>query len=232
MTSPSTFFRGQVGDGREQRLLEHVVAEAEPGNPKSVLDVIDRYTASKGTWFMNIGDDKGPILDSVVERSNPRLALELGAYCGYSAVRIASRMKDPNGLLISIEMNPQNVQIARKMVEIAGLSDRVRVLEGTLESCLAELKSIIRDELQLSAIDLVFIDHNKNVYLKDYLQLKEEGLLKSGSVIVADNMGFPGSPSFWRYLKKNAQELHTVEHRCKFEYIGWISDIVTVSTCV
>jgi catechol O-methyltransferase len=36
----------------------------------------------------NVGDVKGKILDDALLKKNPKYALELGAYCGYSAVRI------------------------------------------------------------------------------------------------------------------------------------------------
>ena len=42
--------------------------------------------------MMNVGDEKGEILDRAIERSSPRLLLELGTYCGYSALRMARVM--------------------------------------------------------------------------------------------------------------------------------------------
>jgi predicted O-methyltransferase YrrM len=36
-----------------------------------------------------VGDVKGDYLDKVVKEKNPKFAVELGAYCGYSAIRIA-----------------------------------------------------------------------------------------------------------------------------------------------
>lgn len=40
--------------------------------------------------MMNLGDLKGKELDKVVKSKDPKLLLELGTYCGYSAVRFFS----------------------------------------------------------------------------------------------------------------------------------------------
>jgi catechol O-methyltransferase len=38
--------------------------------------------------MMNVGAEMGAILDRAVERARPRQVLELGTYCGYSALRM------------------------------------------------------------------------------------------------------------------------------------------------
>ena len=35
--------------------------------------------------MINVGDEKGEILDAAIRRAEPRRLLELGTYCGYSA---------------------------------------------------------------------------------------------------------------------------------------------------
>ena len=51
--------------------------------------------------------------------------LELGTYCGYSAVRIASLLP-PNSRLITMEFNPVFAAIARQVIAWAGVEDKVR----------------------------------------------------------------------------------------------------------
>ena len=74
----------QVGDGREEALASHVLAHARPGDLDDNIRVIDDFCATRSV-LINIGDEKGEILDRAVQRSSPRLLLELGTYCGYSA---------------------------------------------------------------------------------------------------------------------------------------------------
>lgn len=66
----------------------------------------------------------GSILDSVLSEVNPSTVLELGTYCGYSAVRIA-RLLSPGTKLITVEFNPANAAIARQVIAYAGLQEQV-----------------------------------------------------------------------------------------------------------
>jgi predicted O-methyltransferase YrrM len=38
--------------------------------------------------FQNVNEEKGKILDEVVIKQRPKVIIELGAYCGYSAIRM------------------------------------------------------------------------------------------------------------------------------------------------
>lgn len=64
-------------------------------------------------------------MDSVLREQRPSVLLELGAYCGYSAVRMA-RLLLPGARLLTIELNPEYAAITQQMVEFAGLQDKVR----------------------------------------------------------------------------------------------------------
>tara|TARA_R110002050_G_scaffold34295_7_gene86641 strand:- start:1799 stop:2116 length:318 start_codon:yes stop_codon:yes gene_type:complete len=69
---------------------------------------------------------KGKILDSAIKLVKPSTVLELGTYLGYSAVRIG-RLLPAGSRLYTLEKFAANVDIARKIIEIAGLSGKVKV---------------------------------------------------------------------------------------------------------
>jgi len=220
---------GQAGDGREKALLDHVLQTAERGNPQSVLQAIDSYSR-RTSWLMNIGDDKGPFLDSAIAKYSPRVALEIGTYCGYSAVRIASQMQRPRSMLLAVEMGPLNCQIATQIIDHAGLFSKVRVVEGKFDERLGTVKQFL-EEMDAPFFEFVFLDHWKNRYMPDYLLLKEQGLIRKGSGIFADNMGpLMGPADFKKYVKTHPEELETQELKSNHEYIRWMPDSVTVST--
>src|SRR6201992_4088810 len=79
---------GQIGDGREAAAVEYVVKNARAGDIDDALATIDKFAYEKSI-LINVGDEKGLLLDAAVRRANPALALELGTYCGYGALRIA-----------------------------------------------------------------------------------------------------------------------------------------------
>src|SRR3989442_6950607 len=78
----------QVGDGREARLAEYVFARARHGDAADVIRVIDEFGYNQSI-LINVGDEKGRILDAAVAKARPARVLELGTYCGYNALRMA-----------------------------------------------------------------------------------------------------------------------------------------------
>ncbi len=179
---------------------------------------------------MNVGDEKGAILDDAVVRVKPRRVLELGTYCGYSALRIVRAMS-ADGHLYTVEFNSANAAIARRILDHAGVGERVTILVGTLSDGGSTLRTL-REEHGFTpgSVDFVFIDHAKEEYLPDLRRILDEGWLHPGSVVVADNVKFPGAPEFRAYLKaQEGRTFRTVEHETRVEYQSVLKDIVTVS---
>lgn len=85
---------GQIGDGREAAAVDYVLAHAGAGNIDDVLATIDKFAYEK-SMLINVGDEKGTLLDAAVRRADPALALELGTYLGYGALRIARAAPRP-----------------------------------------------------------------------------------------------------------------------------------------
>jgi len=218
---------GHSPDCRERALLNYVLQNAEKGNAESVLGAIETY--AQHTWLMNIGKEKSSVLDAAVQRFDPKVALELGTYCGYSAIRIASKMTKPDSKLVSIEMSPQNCSVARAIIDHAGLSLKVKVMEGTLADKLEELDEFLEEERH-PYFEFIFLDHSKQCYLSDFLLLKERGMLGKGTGIVANSstVGFPGASDFFTYLRSHPEELETEEHKCSVDPLSLPSP-VTVS---
>ncbi|TEA23402.1 hypothetical protein DBR06_SOUSAS910065, partial [Sousa chinensis] len=188
-----------MGNSKEQRILHHVLQHAVAGDPQSVLDAIDAYCSQK-EWAMNVGDKKGQIVDTVLREQRPSVLLELGAYCGYSAVRMA-RLLLPGARLLTIELNPDYAAITQQMVDFAGLQDRVTVVVGASEDIIPQLKK----KYDVDTVDMVFLDHWKDRYLPDMLLLEECGLLRKGTVLLADNVICPGTPEFLEYVRGNSR---------------------------
>jgi catechol O-methyltransferase len=170
--------RGEDRDVR-RAALAHVRATVPPGDPVALLAELDDFARCR-RFLMNIGDRKGPLLGALV-RGLPEGArvLEIGAFVGYSAVLIA-RALPPGGRLVSVECNPVAAQVAGDMVAHAGLAERVELRCGD---------SAVEIPALRTPFDLVFIDHCNKLYLRDLQALEAQGLLRRGSVVVADNVG-------------------------------------------
>jgi catechol O-methyltransferase len=219
----------QVGDGREEALAHYVVENAKRGDPEDVIRVIDEFCVNR-SFMINVGDEKGEILDRAVRRASPHLLLELGTYCGYSALRM-SRVMPAGARLCSIEFSSANASIARRILDHAGIGDEVSVVEGTLGdggSTIERLRS--EHGLDEGAVDFVFLDHDKDAYLPDLERILDERWLHRGSIVVADNVRFPGAPKYRSYLEaQQGQSWDTIEHDTHVEYQSLIKDLVLES---
>ncbi|XP_037535217.1 catechol O-methyltransferase B [Nematolebias whitei] len=182
---------------RPQRLLAAVQKDATRGDPRSVVQAIDHFCRQK-EWAMNVGDEKGRILDSVVSEVNPGVVLELGTYCAYSTVRIASLLP-PHARLITLEFNPDYAAVARQVIAWAGLEDKIQLVVGASGDWIPKLK----EQFGVKTLDLVFLDHWKDRYLPDTKLMEECGLLRKGSILLADNVICPGTPDYLEYVRNS-----------------------------
>jgi predicted O-methyltransferase YrrM len=50
---------------------------------------------------------------------------------------------------------------------------------------------------------MIFLDHEKTVYLQDFHLLESYGVIKKGTIVIADNIIYPGVPNYLSYFKTN-----------------------------
>ncbi|KAI1893954.1 hypothetical protein AGOR_G00128970 [Albula goreensis] len=207
-----------TGLSREERAFQYVLTNATPGDPDSILDAFDQW-CSKVEFISNIGPKKGLVLDKLLKENCPITVLELGAHCGYSTVRIA-RSLSIGARLYSVEMDERNALVAEKIIRLAGFDD------DTVELIVSPSDEVIprlREDFGVERLDFVFMDHWKRCYLPDLQLLEGSGLLGEGTIILADNVIFPGAPNFLRHVKKSGLYEYRV-HRATLEYIRGIRD--------
>src|SRR6201988_2150068 len=155
---------GQMGDGREEAMADYVIANAPAGDVDAAIDAIDNFAYDKSI-LMNVGDEKGQLLDTAVKRANPKLAMELGAYCGYSGLRIARAA--PGAKVFSTKKPGPNPSVPGRVWTPAGLADRVTCINGTVGDG-TTLEVLAKDYgFTEGCLDFVFLDHWKDVYLDE-----------------------------------------------------------------
>jgi len=181
-------------NGTEDALYHYVAGKAVEGDVAAILKTIDDFCYTQH-WMMHIGDQKLEYLRSSLDmarESNPSqlCVTELGSYCGYSAIYLGSLLdKNRGDRLFCIEADPKCVGWTRRMIKYANLHDVVTVVATP-----ASEVNTWRSELSKGHIDVLFIDHDKSQYLNDLLRIEQAGLLKSGAVVVADNVLSFGIP--------------------------------------
>lgn len=162
------------------------------------MDVLSEMekTARKG-YLPSIGPVKGKIIGDIIKKHKPKRILEIGTLHGYSAILMANfllSINDNDGndnatkeiIVICLEIDKNLANIAKKNIEKAGLSDKIKVINGDALEIIPKLKNNNNNHYRF---DLVFIDAVKNQYL-EYLKLVEKNDLmnKEAAVVVADNV--------------------------------------------
>jgi len=174
--------------GRERQLLIHVINTAKEEDANSVLEAMDTFWgktfAMEGTSSWSV---RGEMVDKVILDKKPTKCLEIGTYCGYSALRIGKTLPE-DGLLVSIEVDPLFAAIATKIIEFAGLATKVKVLMGTVESQSARIARKFGKE----TADFVLCDHSKALFVPDLKTLEDRGVVGPGTVVMGDTTVYPG----------------------------------------
>lgn len=153
------------------------------GSPQKVLEAIDEYGRIK-KYLMNVGEFKAKIVCDLIKEVKPQVMVELGGYCGYSAIAFGAALREAGGRrYYSLEYNPEFGAVISSLVDLAGLSDIVKIEIGASSSSLRRLHM----DGTLNKIDLVFLDHVKPLYTPDLRLCEELGLVGPGSWLAADN---------------------------------------------
>ncbi|MCP5059071.1 MAG: O-methyltransferase [bacterium] len=203
---------------RPLQARDYVAAHAKQGDPDDVLRTLDRF-ARDTRFLMNVGPEKGPLLFELIARlPRPARVLELGAFCGYSAIMITNQL-GPGSSLVSVEKSPEATEASRDNVAIAGLAEQVEIIEGSSSDRIPTLEG---------PFHLVFLDHWKDLYLPDLKLLEAHQLLAPGCIVMADNVGpLFGAEPYLSYVRSCGR--YDSENRpAKLEYSD-LPDAVEIS---
>lgn len=176
--------------------------ESIRNNPASVLAAIDDFARTK-KYLMNVGEDKGRIVTDLIAEVKPSVMVELGGYIGYSCILFGAAVRKAGGQrYFSLERNPEFAAVISSLVDLAGLSDTVKVIVGSSEASIRRLHS----DGTLSHLDMLFLDHYKPAYTTDLKLCEELGMIASGTVLAADNVIKPGNPPYLEYVRSTCEQ--------------------------
>ena len=198
----------EIDDGREERLLQFVHGHPSiatlRNNPSKALDAIDEFAQTKD-FLMTIGPLKRKMVRENLRNmeTRPVTVLDLGAYIGYTALALGANLKEIHAegpaKVLSFELEPKWAAITSSLVELAGLKGTVDVHVGNADESLKRL--VAEGVLKPGSVDAVMLDHWEDRYLPDLKVIEELSLLHPGSVIFADNVFFPGAPTYLQYVR-------------------------------
>lgn len=115
------------------------------------------------------------LLKFLIEMKKPSKVLEIGTAVGFSAILMGTY--GPAGMkIVTIEDYEKRIPVALENISLAGMSDRISLIQGDANKVLPEIGS---------DFDLVFIDAAKAQYI-NYLPHVLR-LLIPGGIMIADN---------------------------------------------
>ncbi|CAF5069482.1 unnamed protein product, partial [Rotaria sp. Silwood1] len=120
--------------------------------------------------------------------------------------------------------NLESAATARHIHEHADVANRIQIVIDQTDRVIPRLSK----QFNVDSFDFIFIDHHKEAYLSDFKLLENVGLIKHGTMIVADNIIYPGASDYVNYVRNNLYYTSTF-HESTLEYDKNIRDGVEVS---
>src|SRR5262245_33742768 len=126
--------------------------------------------------MLNITPDTGRLLWILVRAMGATRILGVGTSNAFSTLWLADAARWTGGRVVTLEVDPNKVALARANLATAGLEDRVEIIEGPAANTLSSLPG---------PFDIVFLDADRPSY-PIYLELVVPKL-RAGGLLIADN---------------------------------------------
>jgi len=187
---------------------------------KLVMRSIDNYCLQK-QWMYHIGSEKGVAIgrfldDCLKKRSGVEnfkkkfICVELGTYCGYSALVLATTLcqfiqdqKQQNDGAAPLEFHIYTTEVSTKLINVAQSVLRLAKMEGHITPIFMKDEDSLSQTLQengVTDIDFLLMDHDKPRYLRDLQELESSKMLREGSYVAADNVVFNRLDSYRNHM--------------------------------
>lgn len=159
------------------RLEQYILDNTKP--EEALLHRLERETYLRViNPRMISGHLQGKLLEMLVRMMRPQRILEIGTFTGYSALSLA-RGLDDGAFIDTIEVDDELEDIAAKYFAESEYGSRIRHHIGSALEVVPRLGEVY---------DMVFIDGDKREYPDYYRMLMDGGYVRSGSVMLADNI--------------------------------------------
>lgn len=140
----------------------------------------------------------------LLEIKRPKRILEVGAAIGFSSV-FMGQVTDDAARITTIENYPPRIARAKSNIAMAGMEDKIQLLEGDAAEILPTLSG---------PYDLVFMDAAKGQYIHFLKEVKR--VMEDGSILLSDNVLQDGDVFESRYGIRRRN--HTIHKRMR-EYL-------------
>jgi len=209
-----------------KNIMQNKISESTYCDAERILKLIDNYCINR-QWMMNIGPIKRRIVDSALDVSiqsfarnkkgdmDKFIAVELGTYCSYSAISIGLRLMEEElekenkcFQLFTFDVNNYS-DVAKEIINLSQLNSVITAVTIQEEDCAAQwmMKHIFGENNKNNTVQFLFLDHDKERYLRDFISFHKCGLLGKDTVVVADNVLFANINDYVSHVKQMEKDL-------------------------
>jgi predicted O-methyltransferase YrrM len=146
-----------------------------------ILEQVLVNNQQAGLPAIDVAANQGQLLALFVRMTGAKRILEIGTLGGYSTIWMARELPT-DGELLTLEADAHHASIARQNLQLAGVAERVKLIEGPALNSLEQLG-------EHPPFDLIFIDADKPSnpdYLRWALRYSRPGTLIIGDNVVRD----------------------------------------------
>lgn len=130
--------------------------------------------------MLDTGPDVGRLLNVMARMLDAQHVVEVGGSAGYSTIWLAEAVAATGGRVTSIELDRGKHDEQRENLRAAGLLDHVELVCDDASAVIPGIEG---------PVDLVLVDHWKDVYVRDFDLVWPK--VRPGGVVVADNILVP-----------------------------------------
>lgn len=164
-----------------------------------------------------IRKDTEELIRILLEIKKPEKILEVGTAIGFSSVFMGENTKE-TAHITTIENYPPRIERAKENIRLAGMENKITLLEGDAKDWLKELSD---------PYDLIFMDAAKGQYIHFFDDVLR--VLKTGGILLSDNVLQDGDIFESRYGIRRRN--HTIHHRMR-EYLYVLTHHESLKTVI
>ncbi len=142
--------------------------------------MLKEMDAKRGETRLRMLPEDARLVHLLTLLANAQKALEIGTFHGYSSIWMAMALEQTGGELVTIEIDPERLKIAKSNLLQAGLSTRVQCLEGDAHEVAKKVEG---------PFDVVLIDADKD-RTDDYFRTIFPKLSPGGVIILNHVVAF------------------------------------------
>ncbi|MBS1934329.1 MAG: O-methyltransferase [Bacteroidetes bacterium] len=173
---------------QEEKLMSEIAAHTYANHPHS--DMLS-------------GHVQGKFLEMISRLMQPERILEIGTFVGYSSLYLSKGLK-PGGKLHTLELRDEDADTAEENFRKANATDKIILHRGNALEIIPTLHE---------TWDIVFIDADKVGYSEYYKLVLPN--VRSGGLIIADNVLFHGEVLEENIKGKNPKAIHAFNEMIK-----------------